>query len=124
MKITILATGQSVDYYTFSEETITAHLFDMSESYDLSSLEHGDQVSFEPISGIPAIRAAERLSDGTLKVTLCQQVGPGHWKESEEFDSEDYNPDTVYVQYLNKPHSGRAWAKTKNGKQYVEDDNA
>lgn len=117
MKIKLLATGQSPDYYTFSGETITAHLDGLTEVYDLSGFPEGGVFQgADPVNGVPAIRHVERDSEG-LKVTLCQQVGPGHWVESGWMDSGEYDPDAVHVQQdLSKDWAGKAWAKTRQGK--------
>ena len=117
MKIKLLATGQSPDYYEFDGEVITAHKDGVSEVYDLSSFPvDGKFTSADPVNGVPAIRTVTRGSDGELHVTLCQQVGPGHWSESGWMDSGDYDPDAVHVvRDSNKPHAGKPWAKTRQG---------
>ena len=117
MKIKLLATGQSPDFYTFDGEVVTAHKNNgISEEYDLSSFPEGGQFQgADTLDGIPAIRHVER-TDGVLKVTLCQQVGPGHWSESDWLESTSYNPDNVYVKFDHgKAYSGLAWAKTRQG---------
>jgi|SRR5690554_2755600 len=118
MKIKFLATGQSPDYYSFSGNTITAHLGGQTESYDLSDF--GPDAVFQgadPIEGVPAIRGVEH-KDGELHVTLCQQVGPGHWSESGWMDSGAYDPDAVYAAFAAtaKGWTGIPWAKTRQGR--------
>lgn len=117
MKLNILATGQSPDFYTISGEVITAHHDGVSEEYDFSQMPDGAKFQgADPVNGVPAIRNAERVN-GVLTVTLCQQVGPGHWSESGEFDSNEYDPDAIHVkQDTSKPFSGKAWVKTRQGK--------
>jgi hypothetical protein len=117
MKLNILATGQSPDYYTISGDTITAHHGRQSEVYDLSGFPEGGVFQgADPVDGVPAIRDVERV-DGVLRVTLCQQVGPGHWAESGWMDAGAYDPDAVHVKRdTSKAHSGKAWAKTRQGK--------
>lgn len=137
MKIKFIPTGNSPDYYNFSGEEIMAYKDDEQESFDLSDLEKGDkfegvgkqtenedgEINREPVLDMPGsqvIRDAHRDSDGELHITLCQAVGPGHWGESEEFDSNDYDPDTIYVEYNKyKKHAGTPWALTRQGKTEV-----
>lgn len=106
MKIKFLATGNAPSY-EISGETING--------LDLSIVEHGGKFVGSDETRAAGIRNAERDSDGELWVTLCQQVGPGHWTESEWLDAEDYDAEEVYVRKLNKPHAGRAWAKNGRG---------
>jgi len=117
MKIKLLATGQAPDYYTFSGSTATAHYEGQSDSFDFSTLQEGDV--FQGVDSslpVPAIRNAEVVG-GELRVTLCQQVGPGHWLESGWIDSASYDPDAITVsQDTSKAFSGTAWAKTRAGK--------
>lgn len=117
MKIKMLATGQSPDYYSFSGDIITAHHEGVTEQYDLSAFPEGGVFQgADPVNGVPAIRGVERTG-GVLHVTLCQQVGPGHWLESGEFDSAQYDPDAVHVvQDTSKAFAGNAWAKTRQGR--------
>jgi len=121
-QLNILATGQSPDFYSISGEVITAHHGGVSEQYDLSGFpEGGVSQGADPVDGVPAIRNVTR-EDGVLKVTLCQQVGPGHWTESGWMDAAQYDPDAVHVkQDTSKPHSGKAWAKTRQGKAYINE---
>lgn len=116
MKLKVLATGMAPDYYTVNGEVITAHLNGVSEEYDLTTFpEDGVFQGAEQISGVNAIRNVTR-EEGILKVTLCQQVGPGHWTESEWMDGADYDPDSIHVKRdTSKTHSGKAWAKTRQG---------
>lgn len=121
MKITLLPVANAPDYYAFDGEVVTAFQGGASESYDLSVMPEGAILEFaDQVNGIPAIRAATRV-EGELHVTLCQQVGPGHWLSSSELDSTNYDPDAVYVvQDTTRAYAGRAWAKTRQGKQFVE----
>ncbi len=115
-QLNILATGQGPDYYTINGEVITAYHGGVSEAYDLSGFpDDGVFQGADPVNGVPAIRNVERVN-GELRVTLCQQVGPGHWQESGWFDAAQYNPDAVHVnQDTTKAHSGTAWVKTRQG---------
>lgn len=115
-QLNILATGQGPDYYTVNGETITAYHGGVSEAYDLSAFpEGGTFQSADPVNGVPAIRHVER-TNGVLNVTLCQQVGPGHWSESGWFDAAQYDPDAVHVKRdTSKAFSGTPWAKTRQG---------
>ncbi len=120
-QLNLLATGQSPDYYEINGEVITAHHDGVSEAYDLTVFpEGGTFTGADPVNGVPAIRHVER-TNGELSVTLCQQVGPGHWAESGWFDATTYSPDTVHVQLTpNESYAGRAWAKTREGKHYFD----
>ena len=118
MKITFLATGDSPDYYTFSGETVTAHKDGIAESFDLSALEAGGEFTGVSIDALPlepahVIRHAYR--DAELHVTLCQQVGPGHWRESAEIDSAEYDPDAIHAVFT-ADGVGTPWARTRQGK--------
>lgn len=117
MKLNILAVGAAPDYYTISGEVVTAHLNGLTEQYDLSAFpEDGVFQGAEQISGVNAIRNVERVN-GVLNVTLCQQVGPGHWKESGWMEDTAYNPDAInVVQDTSKAFSGKPWVKTRQGK--------
>jgi len=128
MKIKFLATGNAPTHYNFNGDVVTAH-YDggLMEGFDFSGLQHGDQFQgvsvdriFAPAAG-QVIRAAERDSSGELHLTLCQQVGPGHWEEGAEFDVANYDPSKIQV-VLNadKPYSGIAFAVTSEGKQWVK----
>lgn len=126
MKIKFLATGNAPTHYSFTGDVITAHRGVQPEDFDLSGLQHGDQfqgVSVDNLILSPGhvIRAAERDSNGELHVTLCQQVGPGHWKESGWMDAADYDPANIQVIYdRTKAHSGKPWAVTLEGKQWAK----
>lgn len=106
MKLKFLATGNAPNYI-ISGETING--------IDLSIVEHGGEFIGSEETRQAGIRNAERDETGELWVTLCQQVGPGHWTEGEWLDAEDYDPNAIYVAKLDKPHAGKAWAKTGNG---------
>ena len=120
MKINILAVGQAPDYYAFNGEVVTAHHDGVTETYDLSAFPGGGFFhGADLVNGVPAIRNVTRTG-GVLHVTLCQQVGPGHWSESGEFDAVLYNPDDIHVkQDGSKAFSGKAWAKTRKGRTEV-----
>lgn len=122
MKLNILATGQSPDYYTIAGEAITAHHGGVSEQYDLSGFPEGAAFQgADKVDGVPAIRHVERVG-GELRVELCQQVGPGHWKESGWMDAAQYDPDAIHVKRdTTKAHAGRAWAKTRQGNVFEEE---
>jgi len=122
-QLNILATGQSPDYYTIAGEVITAYHGGQTEVYDLSGFPEGGQfTSADPVNGVPAIRHVERTG-GVLKVQLCQQVGPGHWSESGWIDATAYDPDAIHVKRdTTKAHAGRAWAKTRQGKVFAEEE--
>lgn len=125
MKIKVLPTGNSPDYYRFVGETLTVFKDGESESFDLSVIQTGDQFQgLEPevidLNSAHIMRNVYRDSQGNLHVDICQSVGPGHWEVSDEFLSSSYNPEQVYVNYReDKPHSGKAWVLTKSGKVYV-----
>ena len=119
MKLKLISSYQSPDYYTFDGDVITAHSGDVSESFDLSALVHGDKfegVEPDTLTLNPAhiIRDAYRDDSGVLHVTLCQAVGPGHWSESAEIDSADYDPDAIHVPFV-KAAAGKPWALTRQG---------
>ena len=122
-QIKFLATGQSPDYYTIAGEVITAYHGGVSEAYDLSGFPEGGVFQdADPVNGVPAIRNVER-TNGELKVTLCQQVGPGHWTESGWMEAGAYDPDAIHVKRdTSKAHSGKAWAKTRQGKVFAEEE--
>lgn len=115
-QIKLLATGQGPDYYSIAGEVITAYQGGVSEAYDLSTFPEGGVFEgASPVNGVPAIRNVERVN-GVLNVTLCQQVGPGHWTESGWFDATTYDPDAIHArQDTGKAFSGKAWAKTRQG---------
>ena len=120
MKIKVLATAQSANYYEFSGDTVTAYLDGGSKSYDFSALQEGDQVTMEDLGGVRVIRAAQRNSEGELEVTLTQAVGAGHWSESGWMDPEEYDPDGANVEFdATKPFAGVPRIKTRNGWQAV-----
>lgn len=116
MQINILATGTAPDYYTLSGETVTAHVAGVTDSYDLSTFPEGGLFTgVDPVNGVTPIRNIERIN-GVLKVTLCQQVGPGHWSESGWLDASQYHPDVINVKFdTTQPYSGRAYAVTRQG---------
>ena len=109
MKIRFLATGNMPDSYIISKETING--------IDLSIIEHGGKFVGNDETRAAGIRNAKRDESGVLWVTLCQEVGPGHWTESEWIDADDYVSEAVYVAKLDKPHSGAAYAKNGRGEK-------
>ncbi len=117
MQIKLLATGQGPDYYAFDGEVITAHQEGVSDTYDLSTFPEGGVFQgADPVNGVPAIRNVERVN-GELTVTLCQQVGPGHWSESGVMDATSYDPDAVHVvRDTSQAFAGTPWVKTRQGK--------
>ena len=108
MKIRFLATGSSPNVYSIQDGTIN--------NIDLSPLEHGGKFIGDDETQAAGIRDAERDESGELWVTLCQAVGPGHWVESDWIDASAYDPNAIYVVYLDKLHSGKPWAVTARGK--------
>lgn len=125
MKIKFLATGMAPTHYSFNGEVVMAHHNGQSEDFDLSGLAEGDQfqgVGVDTLELAPGhvLRNAYRDSNGELHLTLCQQVGPGHWQEGVEFDVTEYDPAKIQAIYnADKPHSGAPWAVTSGGKQWV-----
>lgn len=125
MKIKVLPTGDSPEYYNFNGEVVTAYKDGLSEEFDLSLIQVGDKFEgVEPdtleLSGSQILRNVYRDENGELHADICQKVGPGHWEAGLEYDSADYVPDIVNVVYRNdKPHAGTPWAITKTGKQGV-----
>jgi len=128
MKIKFLSTGNSPDYYGFEGEIVTAYKDGQADFFDLSGLAEGDEFEgigekdadgeLQPVLGMPGsqvIRDAYRDSASELHVTLCQAVGPGHWGETAETDSADYDPDAIQVP-LNRHGVGKPWALTRLGK--------
>ena len=111
MKLRFLSTGPAPTHYEIDDETIN--------DFDLSALEHGDKWQGNDETEAAGIRHAERDEAGELWVTLKQEVGPGHWSESEWIDAADYDPDAVYVKQKEGDYSGRAYAVTRKGKVYV-----
>lgn len=120
MKINVLASIQSPDYYEIIGEVVKAFFKNHEEIYDLSEFPEGGLFTGTSLSKeFQDIRNVERVN-GELKVTLCQQVGPGHWMESGWFDAVDYDPDKIHTRISdNKNYVGLPWAKTRNGKEYI-----
>jgi len=113
MKLKFKAVGKETPTYSMSGETVN--------DFDLSVMEHGDKFIGGEETGKAGIRDVVRDADGELWVTLCQEVGPGHWSESDWIDADDYALEKVYVKMdKEKSYSGRAWAKTINGKEYID----
>lgn len=112
MKIKFLATGKAPDTYTIESETING--------IDLSIIEHGEKFIGNDETKEAGICNAERDENNELWITLQQEVGPGHWIESDWIETEDYDPTKIYVVKLDKQHAGKPWAKNGKGeKVYV-----
>jgi len=121
MKIKIIPTATTITHYAFNNEKITAFCKDEQEDFDLSSLVAGAEFQSVVVDTLEAdpsqiIREAYRDEGCVLHVTLCQGVGAGHWETSDVIDSNDYDPDKVYVK-LNEEKSfgGRAKVITRKG---------
>lgn len=116
MKLKLLATSIAPGHYTIDGETITAHVGDQSEAYDLSEMPEGATLTeVDEIAGVRPIRAATRVN-GELQVTLCQRVGAGHWSESDWMEAEDYDPDAIHVQLnTERAFAGTPTAYTRQG---------
>lgn len=112
MKIRFKATGKAAETYSIENETVNG--------IDLSIIEHGGKFLGDEETKEAGIRYAERDADGILWVTLQQEVGPGHWTESDWIEAAEYDPAKIYVKKLDKPHAGKPWAKNGKGeKVYV-----
>lgn len=126
MKVRVLATGNAPTHYSFDGDVVTAHHNNQTEQFDLSALGSDDKftgvsVDILSLSAGHVIRDAYRDESGELHVTLCQQVGPGHWSESDWMDATAYDPVKVNAVYDNtKTHSGTPWVVTQEGKQWVK----
>lgn len=104
MKVKFLAYAECPDRYMIDSESIIAHIGDTTETYDLSPMPEGAELTeAAPINGVPAIIAATRI-DGELHVTLCQRAIAGHypnrkahWRDGPVIDAADYDPDVCYV---------------------------
>jgi hypothetical protein len=107
MQIKFLAVGHDVPTYSFDGESVNG--------FDLSSIEHGDKFIGNDETHQLGIRDVFRDENGVLHAVLCQQVGPGHWVESDWLEADEYDPDHIYVQYLDKEHYGIPWARTAQG---------
>lgn len=102
MEIKIKAVGvPTPDWYEFEGDVITVHVGDVVDSYDFTNMPNGAFLTdAEPVNGVTCIRDAIREEDGTLKVTLVQRVGDGHWEESDWMDSSEYDPDGINVVFI------------------------
>ena len=122
MKITVLATGNAPTHYSFNGDLITAHYDELEEDFDLSVIQPDNKftgVSVDTLSLAVSqvIRGAYRDESGELHVTICQQVGSGHWEAGPEIDAADYQPDGINVVHReDKPSTGKPWAMTSIGK--------
>lgn len=121
MQIKMLAAGIAPDYYEIDGETITAHVGDQSDSFDLSGMPDDATLNeVDPVGGVPPIRAATR-TDGELYVTLAQRVGAGHWSESDWFPADQYDPDAVHVLFDDsKAFAGEPTAWTREGQVAIQ----
>ena len=137
MKIRFTPQIDGPEYYDLdNNDIITAYKDNISENYDLSSLEYGGELlgiksdvidvhqKYESEDGkietvdftrYFVIRDAHRDELNELYVTLCQVVKPDHWGASDWIDSSEYDPNKVYVDYRGSNYS-TAWVLTKNGK--------
>ena len=122
MKITVLATGNAPTHYSFNGDVITAHYDGLTENFDLSVIQSDNKFTGVSVDSLnlrdsQIIRAAYRDESGELHVTICQQVGDGHWEAGPEIDAADYQPDGINVVHReDKPSIGKPWAMTSIGK--------
>jgi hypothetical protein len=122
MKITVLATGTAPTHYSFNGEVITAYYDGLAEDFDLSVIQSNNKFTGLSVDSLnrkasQIIRAAYRDESGELHVTICQQVGSGHWEAGPEIDAADYQPDGINVVLReDKPSTGKPWAMTSIGK--------
>ena len=122
MKITVLATGNAPTHYSFNGEVITAHYDGIAEDFDLSVIQFDNKFTGLNVDSLnrrasQIIRGAYRDESGELHVTICQQVGSGHWEAGPEIDAADYQPDGINVVLReDKPSTGNPWAMTSIGK--------
>lgn len=126
MKIKVIPTSKAPTHYSFDGEKVQAHYYGYSEEFDFSEIEIENQLSDFSVDELGLdpmfiFRDAYRDSDGELYITICQQVGAGHWGFSESLiDSSDYDPSGVYVVYKSEiEHHGRASVVTSEGVQWV-----
>ena len=110
MKIKFLATGNAPTHYEIDGEIING--------IDLSIIEYGGRFMCNEVARQAGIRHAERDEHGELWVTLKQESGSGHWRESDWIDAVDYDPDAIYIRQIDNPFVGKAYALTRQGKQY------
>lgn len=121
MKIKVLPTGDAPEYYTFNGEVVTAHKDGLSEDFDLSVIQTGDQFTgIEAdtlnLNGSHILRNVYRDQLGELHISICQKVGAGHWEAKDEFDVNQYEPSNINVIYReDKPHAGVAVVQTSQG---------
>jgi len=120
MKITVLATGNAPTHYSFNGDVITAYYNGIAEDFDLSVIQPDNKFTGLNVDSLnrrasQIIRGAYRDESGELHVTICQQVGSGHWEAGPETDAADYQPDKINV-VLRGVSTGRLWAMTSIGK--------
>ena len=109
MKTKFLATDSGPNYYEITEETVNG--------IDLSMLESGDLFVGNDDTRAAGIRSAYRDEQNILYVELQQKVGPGHWRESDWIDAQDYDGTVIYAQYQKDMfHSGVPYAVTSEGR--------
>ena len=122
MKITVLATGNAPTHYSFNGDVITAYYNGIAEDFDLSVIQPDNKFTGLNVDSLnrrasQIIRGAYRDESGELHVTICQQVGSGHWEAGPEIDAADYQPDGINVVHReDKPSTGKPWAMTSIGK--------
>ena len=122
MKIKVLATGNAVTHYSFNGDVITAYYDGLTEDFDLSVIQSDNKFTGLSVDSLnlrasQIIRGAYRDESGELHVTICQQVGPGHWEAGPEIDAADYQQDGINVVLReDKPSTGKPWAMTSIGK--------
>ena len=102
MKIQFIPISRKTPTYSFLGEKITVHHDNQSEEIDISDFPESavfkgvepDKIS---LKGSHIIRNIER-KDEELYVSVCKQHPPGgHWLESDWIDSDDYDPNEVYI---------------------------
>lgn len=116
MKIRFLAVGRAPDYYDINPSGIvTAYRDGQSHTFDFTSLQEGMHLDgAAQVAGVEAIHEAHLLQ-GELWITLAQEVGPGHWRESDWMDPTDYDPDMIQVVEHKDPFSGTPYVRTRRG---------
>jgi len=109
MRLKFLPTGIATEQYTITDETVN--------EIDLSVIEHGGEFLGNDVTRTAGIRDAVRDESGTLWVTLCQEVGPGHWIESDWIDSTEYDVNAIYVKQTEGSYAGDPYAVTGGGER-------
>lgn len=110
MKLKFLATNGPLVKYEIDGEKITITKDGGSDQLDLSEFETGDKYEGCSLSclsrGKRVVRNVERDSNGELWVTLTQECGKGHWRESDWIDSEDFDPYKTYIREISAEEAG------------------